>query len=155
MNYQNIISYASIFSGFLIVANNFLGKEYLDLFLRFSWGTFLGFASMTSLGVVGTEGYKYYLKRIEDSNTSSYDGIVDTDCPLIIEQKICRDSFYFVKLGDLEYVFIIVPTEKEAKLLISKEKEGMIRGLSLTVADENLELSSKEFWYGTVKIIKL
>jgi hypothetical protein len=147
MNYQNIINYASIFSGFLIVADNFLAKEYLHLFLRFSW--------MASLGFVGISGYKYYFKRIEDSNTNSYDGIVDADCPLIIEQEICPDSFYFVKLGDLEYVFIIVPKEKKAKLLISKEKEGMIKGLSLKITDENLELSSKEFWYGTIKIIKL
>jgi hypothetical protein len=110
---------------------------------------------MASLGVVGIEGYKYYLKRIEDSNINSYDGIVDADCPLIIEQKICPDSFYFVKLGDLEYVFIIVPTEKQAKLLISKEKEGMIKGLSLEITENNLQLSSNEFWYGAIKIIKL
>lgn len=147
LNYTRIINYASIFSGILVFADNFLAKEYLHLFLRFSW--------IASLSFAGLNGYRYYLKRIEDSNTCSYDGIIDSGCPLIIQQKIHSDSFYFVKLGDLEYVFIIVPGEKQAKLLISKKQEGMLKGLSLTIGEEDCELSANEFWYGPIKIIKL
>lgn len=145
MNYQNVVNYASIFSGILVFADNFLAKEYLHLFLRFSW--------MTSLSFAGLKGYEYYLKYVEDSQNTSYDAITDLDSPATLQHALCPESIHVVKLGEsTEYLFLILPGETEAKLLVSQKDS---KGMKLTISKESLELASKDFWYGPVKIIKL
>lgn len=145
MNYAKAINYASIFSGILVFADNFLAKEYLHIFLRFSW--------MASLSFVGLKGYEYYLQYIEDSRTVSYDVITDLDSPATLNHSVCLESIHVVKLGEsTEYLFLILPGETEAKLLVSQKDSKLMK---LTVSEKSLELSSKDFWYGPVKIIKL
>lgn len=142
MNYPFLVKYTVAFSSFLAFPSIFFGFpgpfENLYFFLK---------SICAAYGV-------FYLFNSETSKISndSYDALVDLHVPVSIKYKICPESSYVVKLGDIDYIFLLSPGSTYGTLVMKTEE---LEGIIVSYDSEKITITSGIFWCGTVKIIKL
>lgn len=137
------ITISSITMGVLAFTLSSISKEYLNLFLKSS-------VISGSIITVSAIGYTYFLKKSKNPK-DSHDAVLDSDCSFVTHQKFCPDSYYIIKLGEDDLIFLLTPGASYAKCISQKEYDY----ITIWVKDDQITVSCPDFWYGTIRIIKL